>query len=252
MEATEAYTKRFPHIKDPKRRTYAGMLAALDDAVGRGLAKLKEHGLENDTLIFFISDNGGPTSVNASDNSPLRGDKGTCWEGGIRVPFLVQWKGRVPAGEVYDLPVIQLDFLPTALAAAGVEAKPEWKLDGVNLLPHLRGESTAAPHDALYWRFGGSMAVRVGDWKLVKTSGGKGATDARAAMRKEKATVEGAELYNLKDDVGETTDLTAQHPDRVKELAAVWQAWNAELVDPKWAPPVREKKNRSRKRSSST
>jgi arylsulfatase A-like enzyme len=221
------------------------MLAPLDDAVGRGLAELREHGLEENTLIFFISDNGGPTKVNASDNTPLRGDKGTTWEGGVRVPFLIQWKGKLPAGKVYEHPVIQLDFLPTALAAAGAEVKPDWKLDGVNLLPHLQGEKTVAPHDALYWRFGGSMAVRVGDWKLVKSTGGKRGVETRAAVRREKATIDGAELYNLKDDIGETTDLTAKRPDKVEELATAWQAWNAELADPLWGPQVRGKKNQS-------
>jgi arylsulfatase A-like enzyme len=245
MEATEKYLARFPGIPDKKRRTYAAMQAALDDGIGRGLAKLKEAGIEDDTLIFFTSDNGGPEAVNASDNGPFNGVKGTTWEGGVRVPFLVQWKGKLPAEKVYDQPVIALDYLPTALAAAGADAKPEWKLDGVNLLPYLRGEKTDAPHDALYWRFGGSMAVRVGDWKLVKTTGGKGrAGGAGAANRREKATVEGAVLYNLKDDVGEQTDLTAKHPEKVKELAAVWQKWNAELADPLWAPPTRAKKKK--------
>jgi arylsulfatase A-like enzyme len=241
MEAAEKYLKRFPDIKDPKRQTYAGMLAALDDAVGQGLTTLRKHGLEENTLIFFVSDNGGPTAVNASDNTPLRGVKGTTWEGGIRVPFLVQWKGRVPAGRVYEPPVIQLDFLPTALAAAGVEARPDWKLDGVNLLPYLRGEKTGVPHDALYWRFGGSLAIRMGDWKLVKTTGGRGGDGAGAATRSGKATVDGAVLFNLKDDIGEKTDVAAKHPEKAKELAAAWQKWNAQLADPLWGPPVRKK-----------
>jgi arylsulfatase A-like enzyme len=243
MEAAEKHLKKFAGIKDEKRRIYATMQTALDEAIGRGLAKLREAGLEDDTLIFFVSDNGGPAAVNASDNSPLNGVKGTTWEGGIRVPFLAQWKGKLPAGKVYDQPVIALDFLPTALAAAGVAVQPDWKIDGVNLLPYFRGEKAEAPHAALFWRFGGSMAVRVGDWKLVKTTGGRGrAGGAGAANRREKATVEGAVLYNLKDDVGEKTDLTARHPEKVKELAAAWQKWNAELVAPKWGPPTRAKK----------
>ena len=241
MEASAKYLKRFPDIKDPKRRTYAAMLSALDDAVGRGLAKLRQHGLEEHTLIFFVSDNGGPTAVNASDNGPLRGVKGTTWEGGVRVPFLLQYKGRLPAGKVYEQPVIQLDFLPTALAAAGVEARPDWKLDGVNLLPYLRGERTDAPHAALYWRFGGSLAIRMGDWKLVKTTGGRAGDAAGKATRSGKAAVDGALLFNLKEDVGEQTDLTAKHPEKVKELAAAWQKWNAGLAEPRWGPPLRKK-----------
>jgi arylsulfatase A-like enzyme len=245
MEASEKYLKRFPDIPDSKRRTYAAMQAALDDGIGRGLAKLKEAGIEDDTLIFFISDNGGPEAVNASDNGPFNGVKGTTWEGGIRVPFLLQWKGKLPAGKVYEQPVICLDYLPTALAAAGVDVRPEWKFDGVNLLPYLRGEKTDAPHDALYWRFGGSMAIRQGDWKLVKTTAGKGrAGGAGAANRREKATVEGAALFNLKDDIGEQTDLASKHPEKFKELAAAWQKWNAELAEPKWGPPTRPKKQK--------
>jgi arylsulfatase A-like enzyme len=242
MEAAEKYVQRFPDIKDPKRRTYAGMLAALDDAVGQGLAKLREHGLEENTLIFFLSDNGGPTAVNASNNSPLNGVKGTTWEGGIRVPFLVQYPGRVPAGKVYEQPVIQLDVLPTALAAAGIETQPEWKLDGVNLLPYLRAEKTGAPHDVLYWRFGGQMAIRQGDWKLVKPAAGKGQANVSGAVsRRDKATTQGAMLFQLKDDIGEKTNVAAQNPGKVKDLAATWQKWNAELADPRWGPPVRKK-----------
>ena len=245
MEAADKYRDRFADIKDPKRRTYAAMLAALDDAIGRGLAKLKEAGIENDTLIVFLSDNGGPEAVNASNNGPFRGVKGTTFEGGIRVPFLVQWKGQLPAGKTFDHPVNCLDVLPTALAAAGVDVPAAWKLDGVNLLPHLRGEAAEPPHAALYWRDGGQMAVRVGDWKLVKSSPGKGqdGDGGEAAARRGKATVAGATLFNLKDDGGEQTDLAAQHPEKVQELAAAWQKWNAELADPLWGPAARKKKD---------
>jgi arylsulfatase A-like enzyme len=244
MEAADKYLARFPEIQDPKRRTYAAMQAALDDGIGRGLTRLRELGIEDQTLIFFVSDNGGPEAVNASDNGPFNGVKGTCWEGGIRVPFLVQWKGKLPAGKVYDAPVIQLDLLPTALAAADAQIEPEWKLDGVDLLPYLRGEKSGSPHTALYWRFGGSMAIRMGDWKLVKTTGGRGrAGGAGAANRRDKATVEGAELYNLKDDIGEQTNLAASQPDKAKELAAAWQKWNAQLIDPLWGATPRARSN---------
>jgi arylsulfatase A-like enzyme len=154
MEATDKYLSRVEHIQDPLRRTFAAMHTALDDNIGKVLATLKKHGLENDTLIVFLSDNGGPTPVNASRNDPLRGFKAQTWEGGVRVPFIVQWKEKLPAGKVYAQPAMQIDILPTALAAMGVRAKPEWKLDGVNLLPYLTGENSGSPHDALYWRFG--------------------------------------------------------------------------------------------------
>ena len=138
-------SKKFEDINDEKRRTYAAMMSAMDDAIGTVLAKLREKKLEENTLVFFISDNGGPTmpgtTINGSLNDPLRGSKRTTLEGGIRVPFFVKWPGHVPAGKVYDQPVIQLDILPTALAAAGVEVPADAKLDGVNLLPYLNGKN---------------------------------------------------------------------------------------------------------------
>ncbi|MCX6854729.1 MAG: sulfatase-like hydrolase/transferase, partial [Verrucomicrobia bacterium] len=204
MESTKAYLDRMTGITDEKRHTFTAMLTALDDAVGKVLAKLREHRLEENTVIFFLSDNGGPTSTTSSMNKPLRGYKMQTWEGGIRVPFLAQWKGRFPAGKVDDRPIIQLDLLPTALAAAGVEVKPEWQLDGVNLLPFLTGENTAAPHDSLYWRMGEQMAVRVGDWKLVKASDDPG--DDEKPGKKPKG---GAKLFNLARDISEQHDLAA-------------------------------------------
>jgi arylsulfatase A-like enzyme len=190
--------------------------------------KLKKEKLTENTLVVFFSDNGGPTmkgtTVNASVNAPLRGSKRTTLEGGVRVPLFVSWPGKIPAGGTDDRPVIQLDVLPTALAAAGVETKPEWKLEGVNLLPFLTGKDKGNPHDILYWRFGNQMAIRKGDWKLVKydlaADGGSGTSAVK--------------LYDLKADVGEATDLSAKHPDTVKELQAAWDAWNKANVAPLW------------------
>jgi len=220
MEATDKYLARFPKIADKQRRTYAGMMAAMDDAIAAVMAKLRAANLEENTLVFFISDNGGPTmpgtTINASRNDPLRGSKRQTLEGGIRVPFIVQWKGRLPAGKTYDQPIIQLDIAATALAAAGVDIKPDWKLDGVNLLPYLDGSNTKAPHDALYWRFGDMMALRQGDWKLVQYD------------------KSGRKLYHLGKDIGEADDLAAKDPDRVKTMTVLWDQWNAELVKPRW------------------
>lgn len=220
MHATERYLRLFPDIKDKTRRTYAAMLTALDDAVGAVMGTLRDAGLEENTLVFFFSDNGGPTmqgtTINGSRNDPLRGSKRQTLEGGIRVPFVLRWKGRLPADKVYDHPVIQLDLHSTALAAAGVDVKPEWKLDGVNLLPHLEGKVSAPPHDTLYWRFGQQMAIRRGDWKLVRYD----------------AT--GPKLYNLAEDMGERTDRADKNPTKVKELEDAWGKWNAQLVKPLW------------------
>lgn len=231
LQAPEKYLKRFPNIADSSRRTFAAMLSAMDDAVGSVMAKLAELKLEENTLVFFISDNGGPTPSTTSGNGPLRGFKAQTWEGGIRVPWMMQWKGHVPAGRVDDRPVIQLDVLPTVLAAIGVPVKAEWKLDGVNLLPYVNGENSGAPHEALYWRFGQQVAIRIGDWKLVKGAGAGIPVESTG-----RASMDGAQLYNLRDDIGEKKNLAAENPEKVRELAAAWSAWNAQLEEPKWFP----------------
>jgi arylsulfatase A-like enzyme len=216
LEATEEYAKPFDGIANPKRRTYAGMLTALDKAVGQVLKKLQDEKIDENTLIFFISDNGGPP-VNASSNGELRGYKAQTWEGGVRVPFFVTWAKHLPQGTTYNQPAIQLDIAPTVLAAAGIETPGDAKFDGVNLLPYLKGENTAVPHDKLYWRFGQQRAIRAGDWKLVKAIG-----------------VEDWQLINLAKDIGETTDLSAQEPGKRKELEAAWNAWHKTLEEPRW------------------
>jgi arylsulfatase A-like enzyme len=232
LQSLDKYLLRFVSIEDTRRRTFAAMLSAMDDAVGTVLTKLRQLKLEENTLIFFFSDNGGPTASTTSGNGPLHGFKSQTWDGGIRVPFAVQWKGHLPAGKVDDRPVIQLDIHPTVLAAAGVAVKSEWKLDGVNLLPYLKGEKTGAPHEALYWRFGQQIALRKGDWKLVKGPG----ADAARGEQLGKASTEGAHLYNLARDIGEKENLAEKEPEKLKELAAAWNKWNAELADPAWTP----------------
>jgi arylsulfatase A-like enzyme len=235
LEATEKYLARFKDIADPKRKKFAAMLSALDDAVGSVVGKVRETGQEENTLIFFISDNGGPTPSITSGNGPLRGFKAQTWEGGIRVPWIVNWKGRIPAGKVDDRPVIQLDVFPTVLAAAAVDIPADAKIDGVNLLPYLTGEKAGNPHDALYWRFGSQIAVRKGEWKLVKAPGA-GAEQGRTA---ETATTEGAHLYNVSKDIGEQTNLADKEPEKVKELAAAWDQWNRDNVPARWLPSNR-------------
>ncbi len=239
LEATPKYEARFPHISDPKRKTYAGMLSALDDAVGRVMAKVRELGQEENTLVMFYSDNGGPTAETSSRNDPLRGYKGQMFEGGIRVPFVMQWKGKIPAGQTYREPVMGFDCHATALAAAGVElaerrkpsghaTTPEGsrptaanvthtRLDGVNLVPFVTGEAPGRPHDQLFWRAGRQHAARVGDWKLV--------TIPQAG---------GSMLFNLKDDIAEQHDLAASHPDKLKELQAAFAEWERGTQPAKW------------------
>ena len=230
MEAEAGRLDKFAAITDRQRKTYAAMLSAMDDAVGKVLQKLGESRLDENTLIFFISDNGGPTmrgtTINGSINAPLRGSKRTTLEGGIRVPFALQWKGHIPAGTVFNQPVIQLDIQPTALAAAGVEINPDWKFDGVNLLPFITGKATGSPHETLYWRLGKQNAIRHGDWKLVQYD-----LNVESSPTKE---VSQKKLYHLTKDIGESVDLAAQYPDKVKELQTLWQSWDRQLAKPLW------------------
>ena len=235
LQVTEKYVTRFAGISDPQRRTYAAMLSAMDDGIGRTLAALTEEQLDERTLIFFFSDNGGPTTaggINGSRNTPLRGSKGETLEGGIRVPFVIRWKGRLAEGKTDARPIMQIDVMPTALAAAGVKPSPDRRLDGVNLIPFLTGERAGPPHDALYWRSGWSMAIRKADWKLVKVSARGTQTDSAVV-----SDLTGAALYNLREDIGEATDLAGKYPDKVRELGADWTEWTKELAMPRWPPP---------------
>lgn len=236
MNATDDRLDKFKEIKDKKRQTYAAMMSAMDDAIGDVLDTLHEKKLADNTLVFFISDNGGPTmpttASNASSNAPLRGSKRTTLEGGVRVPFLVMWPGRVPAGKVYDKPVIQLDILPTALAAADVKPLADAQLDGVDLLPYLNDKNNDNPHSALYWRFGGQMAIRQGDWKLVRYD---------PVVDGMKGTATDAKLYNLASDIGESKNLIESEPDKAKALQAAWDEWNKSNVPPLWGQGGKKK-----------
>jgi arylsulfatase A-like enzyme len=230
LEAPQKYLDRFPSIADPKRRLFAAMLSAMDDAVGRVLATVRELGQEENTLVFFIADNGGPTKSTTSGNGPLRGFKMTTFEGGPRVPFLVQWKGRIPGGQTYDLPVMNLDVAPTVMAAAGSPIDAAEKIDGVDLLPFLAGKVEGRPHETMFWRFVGQWAVRDGDWKLVVARGGSGEP----------------ELYDLATDVGEQLNLAASQPDRVTALRRKYEAWSAEQTP---APAARKAAGRPKGRA---
>jgi arylsulfatase A-like enzyme len=220
LEAPPEYLARFTHIADEKRRTFAAMMACMDDNVGKVMAKVRALGQEENTLVVFFSDNGGPTPVTTSRNDPLRGLKSHTWEGGVRVPFAIQWKGRLPAGRGYEQPIIQLDLLPTFFAAAGARVDPAWQLDGVHLLPYLENKDTRRPHETLYWRMGAQWAVRHGDWKLVVGQGGGNKPW----------------LIDLTKDIAEANDLSAERPDKVKELQALYDAWNVQQEKARWLP----------------
>ncbi len=226
LQATSKYKDRLAAISDDKRRTYGAMMLAMDDAIGGVVAKLRQTGAEDNTLIFFISDNGGPTPQTTSKNTPLRGFKGQVWEGGIRVPFLVQWKKRLPAGRVDDRPVIGLDVYPTAVAAAG--GKLPTNLDGVDLTPFASGANKTSPHDVLYWRFGAQSAIRKGDWKLARAADGQ------------------VHLSNLATDIGESSNLAASDAGKLKELETAYDAWNRQMIEPKWRVQDRAGKRKAK------
>jgi len=219
MQGPDAYMARFPHIEDIHRRIFAAMLAHLDDSVGKVLAQLRESGVEDNTLVVFLSDNGGPTKELTSSNAPLRGGKGDLWEGGIRVPFIVSWKGCF-SPRVIDVPVASIDATATALKVAGGFApenlaKAEATLDGINLLPMLTAQARQAPDRALFWRVGKKNALRSGDWKLIRDG-------------------KDWQLYDLAHDISETTDLATKEPVRVQQMSSLWDKWNAEQTEPLW------------------
>jgi arylsulfatase A-like enzyme len=248
LQATEKYLKRFASVKiegGERKRHYMAMVSAMDDNIGRVLEALRKHGVENDTLIFFASDNGG--TPGKGSNAPLRGFKQDVWEGGIRVPFCLQWKNHIPAGRVVGNLISLMDITPTALAAAGASVPENSALDGANLLPFLTGKNTALPHDRLFWRYGTlQCAVRSGDWKSVRNMSVTW------------------QLYNITNDIGEEKDLASAEPQKQSALIAGHEKWSATLAMPLWIkndrmeekdrvpPPAKNRKKQSAKKSGQT
>lgn len=216
MQAKPDDMAEFAHIEDVHRRIFAGMLRSLDDSVGAVTGKVRELGLEETTLVFFLSDNGGPTRELTSSNAPLRDGKGSVYDGGLRVPFLVQWKGTLPAGRVCDEPVVSLDIYSTAAAVADVPVGSDQKIDGVNLLPHLTGQRTDPAHGAIFWRMGDRAALRQGDWKIVRPRG---------------SGTQAWELYNLDNDLAENNNLAAAQPETLQNLIQRWNELNAQMAE---------------------
>lgn len=228
FQVPRAYFDRFPQVADRNRRVYLAMISALDDGVGAILDGVERLGLSRRTLIFFLSDNGGATYTGAADNAPLRGGKFTNFEGGIRVPFLLQWEGTVPAGTRITQPVSALDVMPTVAAATGSALPVDRPYDGVDLRPWLVGGRGGAPHEALYWRSEYHKAIRQGDYKLIQDD-----------------KVGRAVLYDLKADPGETRDLAAARPEVVRRLLEQLAQWETGLVSPLW-PRVMDYRIRDR------
>ena len=222
LEVPAAHAAQFAGEMPLRRRAALAMIAGVDHGVGRILAALKSHGIDDNTLVFFTSDNGAPVhgrrdspldrdmgGWDGSLNTPWVGEKGMLSEGGIRVPFLVRWPAGLPKGKVYAQPVSALDIAATANALAGLPKDSQ--LDGVNLLPHFTGENPRPPHDALFWRFWSQAAVREGQWKLLYKSGSPD------------------RLFDLESDEHERRDLAASMPERVLALRRRLELWTNEL-----------------------
>ena len=214
MQATAADLKLFENIKNLKRRKYCAMVYRLDINVGKIMDAVKKEGLEKNTLVVFISDNGGPVYSNGSINAPLNGQKGILLEGGIHVPFIMNWKGKIRAGTTYENPVISLDFAATFFELAGGEKTDNVKFDGVNLMPYILKENTNIPHQSLNWRFTISAALRDGNWKLIRLPD-------RLPM-----------LYNLAEDISEQNDVALQNLDRTKAMLKTLGNWDVHLPHP--------------------
>ena len=240
LQAPEEYLRRYAHVADPKRRTYAAMVTCLDDQVGRVVAALARRGLTERTLIAFSSDNGGPITLGAT-NGPLRAQKGTVYEGGVRVPAFATWPGVIAAGTVVQAPLHIVDWYPTLLRLAGVTTAPALPLDGRDAWPTIT-KGAPSPHEAIllnaYPRGG---AVRMGDWKLVRNGaiGANDLPDSPGKTGKKKGgkapgpAADTLELFNLAADPGEQENLAARHPEIVRRLADRLEAFAREALPPK-------------------
>lgn len=219
LQATKEDYDALPQIKDHTLRVYAAMIRSLDRNVGRVLDALKANGLDDNTLVVFISDNGGTHYIGLPDiNKPYRGWKATFFEGGVHVPFFIRWPGKIAAGTRYPAPVSHFDIFATTLAAAGVPLPTDRKIDGVDLLPYVIGQKTGRPHDALFWRAGSYLAVRSGDWKLQVTE--RPAKDW---------------LFDLASDPAEKSNVAAANPQKVAELKQRLEQFQREQAKPLWA-----------------
>jgi uncharacterized sulfatase len=219
LQAARADYEALSHIGDHRLRVYAAMIRALDRGVGRVLEALRAHGLEENTLVFFTSDNGAPGYIGLPDvNRPFRGWKITFFEGGIHVPYFLKWPARLPAGQSFAAPVHGFDIFATAAAAAGTPLPADRKIDGVDLVPYVRGEREGVPHRELFWRTGHYQVALVDGWKLHVNERPPGAEW----------------LFDLNTDPGERHNLAAREPERVAALRRALAAHDAEQAESLW------------------
>lgn len=225
LQATKQDYQALAHIKDHGQRVYAAMIRALDRSVEKISQKLKQSGLDENTLIIFTSDNGGANYIHLADiNQPYRGWKLTHFEGGTHVPFMAKWPAKIKPGTQYDKPIHHIDIFETLRAAAGAEQALDSKIDGVNLLPFINGENKTAPHQTLFWRQGHQQTVLHQSWKLIRAAQPELGPNASYKHW----------LFNLADDPTEKNNLAALQPSKVKELEQLLARHNAEQAKPLW------------------
>lgn len=218
LQTTQKYYDRFPQIKDEGMRVYASMISALDDQVGAILDTVEASGETDNTIVYFMSDNGCAAYIQGiCDCQPLRGGKLSHYEGGTRVPFMMRWPGKLKAGQVYRSVVSTMDVFTTSLTAAGGKLPVDRVFDGVNLVPFLRGEVAGIPHDQLAWRRTPNASIRKGDWKLWKSLDGQFTF-----------------LFNLKDDPNEAVNLATREPAKLKEMSDAFDLWAKDMKDAAW------------------
>jgi len=205
LQAPEAYRKRNAHIEDRKRNIFAAMMTGLDDGIGRVMRALEANGLEQETVLVFFSDNGGPTRVNTSRNTPFRGGKGDTWEGGIRIPFMIRWPARIRAGQVREEPVLSIDLLPTIVTIAGGESGEN--VDGIDLTDWLVGNEKNLPRRTHYYWRGSARGIRKGNIKWTKNKG------------------VGEELFDILENPVEDPEQVLDRPELKSVLAQEVAAW---------------------------
>jgi len=220
LQASKADYDALSHIKDHRLRVYTAMIQSLDRSVGRIMAALRENNLEENTMVIFTSDNGGPGYIGIPHiNQPYRGWKLTMFEGGTHVPFFLKWPKQIALGSSYAKPISHMDIFATAAGIAGSALPLDRVIDGVNLVPYISGENPGDPHDKLFWRQGHYQAVQAGGWKL------------QVAQRPDKVW-----LFNLVEDPTEQVNLADKRPEIVDALKAMLAAHNAEQAEPLWPP----------------
>ena len=221
LQAPEDYVEKYSHINDPVKRVYRAMISKLDDELGRLMNYISESGLDENTIIFFISDNGGAEYTFTTDNGLYDGGKNTEFEGGVKVPMIIRWSGRLPAGKRFQPMVSSMDIFSTSIAAANPETKIEREIDGVNLIPYLLDSVQNNPHEYLFWQRGISKAVRTNKWKLLINK------------KSEKKL-----LYNLVANKYEKPEESEKFPELVKTLEKEYQKWTKIHARPLWPPVV--------------